>query len=757
MDKSAEIFRQALHALNNRDLRNAERYCRDVLQVDSTHVPALSLLAIVLMSAGRFSDAEPYIAEAVRLNPGSDVSWYNYGLNLKQLNKPQQARDAFSKALQINPNVPDTWNNRGTVFNDLKDYDAAIKDLDRAISLNPNYAEAHANKGKALSQLKRNDEALLAFDKALSLRPDLAPAWIGRGNVAADLERYDEALAAFDRALSINNAFTDAWLGRANVLSILRHWEQALAAYDRALSFNRDLVEAWLGRANIFGALQCHDEALAACDKALKLKPDSAAAWYGRGGVLANLKRHDEALQAHEKALSFNAEFAEALCGRADALHALNRVDEAIACYDRAISLKPNYATAHSNKIFVLDFSTTTSVAEQQAARAQWWTCIGERLARSSSLLTYRNSREPARRLVVGYVSADFRRHSAAFSFGPVLSHHDKSQFETVCYACNLQDDDMTQSFKRVADRWRDAFRMSDDELARQIHSDGIDILVDLSGHSDGNRLRTFARKPAPIQVSAWGHATGTGLRTIQYLFSDPVTIPQSVRQFYAETIYDLPCASTAENLPDGVAQGDLPALKNGYCTFGVLNRTTKISDESIAVWARMLAELPNARLLLKDSGLDAVTVRTGLLEKFSDHGVSSDRIECLGFTPRDAHLATYNKVDICLDPFPQNGGISTWEALRTGVPVIAKLGTTFPSRVCGAILTSVGLSEWVAPDESGYIEIAIRNAKRLKELAELRKQLPALVADSAAGNVAAYTRAVEAAYRKIWREYCND
>jgi predicted O-linked N-acetylglucosamine transferase (SPINDLY family) len=756
MDKSAELFRQALAALNSRDLRNAEHFCREVLRRDKSHVPALSVLSIALMSSGRFFEAEPVIAEAVRLNPGSDVSWYNYGLNLKQLNKPQQAREAFSKALQINPNVPETWNNRGTVFCDLKDYDAAIKDLDRAIALNPNYAEAYANKGKALSQLKRNGEALVAYDKALSLRPDLAAAWIGRGNLLAELERRDDALAAYDKALSISRELTDAWVGRANVLGHLRHYNEALAAYSKALSMNPALTEAWLGRGNILGALKSYDEALAAFDRVLTLKPDTAGAWLGRGNIFNDLKRYDEALAAYDKAISFDPDLAEAFCGRGDASFALNRTEQAIAAYDQALALKPDYLAALSNRIFASDFLPQASVHDQQQARAQWWTNIGKQMADSSPYKNFENPREPDRRLVLGYVSGDFRRHSAAFAFRPILRNHDKDQFEVICYACNLQEDEVTGSFRSSADRWRNASQLSDDELARQVYSDRVDILVDLSGHTDGNRLKTFARKPAPVQVTAWGHATGTGLRTIQYLFSDPVMIPESVRHLFAESIYDLPCAIIVEEHTDNASQAELPVFKNGYCTFGVLNRTTKISDQSIRTWARILAALPDAKLLIKDAGLDVAPVRTSLLEKFSNHGVSPDRIECLGFSSRDAHLATYNKVDICLDPFPQNGGVSTWEALRMGVPVVAKLGGTPPSRVCGAVLTSVGLSEWVAQDDDGYVEIALKNARQPGKLAELRKQLPSIVANSPAGNAAAYTRAVEAAYRKMWRDYCR-
>jgi predicted O-linked N-acetylglucosamine transferase (SPINDLY family) len=357
---------------------------------------------------------------------------------------------------------------------------------------------------------------------------------------------------------------------------------------------------------------------------------------------------------------------------------------------------------------------------------------------------------------VLGYVSADFRRHSAAATFRPVLQHHDKSQFEIVCYSCSVAQDERTEEFRRIADRWVDAAQLSDQMLAERILADKIDILVDLSGHSAGNRLATFARKPAPVQVTAWGHGTGTGLPTIDYLFCDPVTMPQDVRHFFAEKLYDLPCIITTEPPPAGLHPSDPPVLANGHVTFGVFNRMAKVSDEAVAVWTDILNRVPHARLLLKDASLDDEAVRVGLTERFAAHGLSPDRIEFLGFTPREQHLGAFASVDIGLDPFPQNGGVSTWEALHMGVPVVAKLGRVPASRLTGAILSSLGLHDWVAESAEEYAAIAVERAAMPEQLRQLRHTLAATIANSASGNGERYTRAVEHAYRAMWQEYCR-
>lgn len=278
-------FQKALGALNAGNLGEAERLFGAVLRQQPDHVPALNLLTVVLMSGERFAEAEKFISKAVSLNKGSDVSFYNYGLISKKLNKPQQAIEQFDKALALSRNVPETWNNRGTALNDLKEYEAALSDFDRAIALNANYGEAYANKAKSLTELRRYGDACTAYDKALSLKPDLAEAWLGRGKAFSGLKRYDQALASYERALLLQPGLAEAWLARGNILTDLRRYDAAFDAYDKALSADPDLAPAWLGRGNAFTALKRYDEALAAYDKALSINAGLADAWRWRGVV----------------------------------------------------------------------------------------------------------------------------------------------------------------------------------------------------------------------------------------------------------------------------------------------------------------------------------------------------------------------------------------------------------------------------------------------------------------------------------------
>ena len=346
MSSAEKAFREAYGAFNIQKYDDAERLFKKFLKSQPGHVGALNLLTIVLMRMGRFAEAEGFIARAVKLNQGSDVSFYNYGIILKALDKPQRALEQFSNALRLNSKQAETWNYRGAIYNDLKQYEEAIRDFDQAISLNPGDAGAVANKGKSLIELNRSAEALTAYDKAVSLKPDLAEAWLGRGGALFGLKRYDEAVAAYDRALHFKPDLTEAWLGRGNVLVDLRRHHEAVAAYDKAISLRPDLAGAWLGRGNAEAGLKRYDEAISAYDTALSLKPDLTEVWLGRGNVFVELDRHDEAVAAYDKALSLNAGLAEAWLGRGNACTGIKQYDDAFMAYDKALSLDAGLAEA---------------------------------------------------------------------------------------------------------------------------------------------------------------------------------------------------------------------------------------------------------------------------------------------------------------------------------------------------------------------------------------------------------------------------
>jgi predicted O-linked N-acetylglucosamine transferase (SPINDLY family) len=704
---------RGLRAFQNARLKKQQKKAYDVGE-------ALNQ-ALRLHQRGAVAEAQAVCREILQRAPRHFDALHLLGVTEYQSGRHEEADWLLQQALLIEPRSAAACSNHGIVLHELKRYADALARYDQAIALRPAYAEALSNRAMTLTEVERFDDAVASCDKAIALKPDYAEAHCNRANALCHMRRFDEALASCDRALTLRPNYADALSNRGNALTELGRF----------------------------------DEALACCDKALALRPGLAAAWVGRGNVFLNINRYGEAFAAFQKALAIKPDSLKALAQLAHYFERHGRMEEAIACYDRVLAIRPDFPEVISNKIFALDLVPRAGFVEHQEARTEWWRQVGAKIA-ATPRPAHANSPDPGRRLVLGYVSADFRRHSAATIIWPVLKNHDKARFEVVCYSCSTMHDDVTQDFQRVADRWIDASQMSDADLAGRIRVDQVDILIDLSGHSGGNRLGTFARKPAPVQVTAWGHGTGTGLPTIDYLFSDPVTIPDPMRHLYAEKIYDLPCVITSALPAIELPRGDPPVRANGYVTFGVFNRITKMSDDAVAVWARVLHGVPDAKLLMKDGAFDEASMRDLLRQRFAAHGIAAERIDFLGSSPREQHLAAFGRTDIGLDPFPQNGGVSTWEALHMGVPIVAKLGHTAPSRLSAAILTSIGMGEWVAEDADDYVARAVRFAAMPDRLTTLRHELPAKIAASPSGSAVLYTRAVETAYQSMWEEYCR-
>ncbi|WP_407189067.1 tetratricopeptide repeat protein [Bradyrhizobium centrosematis] len=678
-----------------------------------------------------------------------------HALQLHKMGLLPEAQAAYRQLLQIAPNQFIALHMLAVLESGAKNYQQAEILLNRAVAVDPRSADALMSLGVALNGLRRHDEARASYRKALALRPNHALTLSNLGNANEALELHEEALNSYDKALALNPNLAEAHNGRGWALCRLRNYDEAVASLNRALSIKPDYASALANRAIALRELQRFDEALADGNRAVALAPDDANGWLARAGVLLQIQQIARASHDCEKALALAPDSIQAHMVLGLCLAGLGRVEEALASFDRALEIQPDFQSAISNKIFTLDFIADASVEQHQQARQMWWERIGAKIA-SAEAKPHDNSRDPDRRLVLGYVSSDFNAHSAAFIFKPVLQHHDRAQFEIVCYACSSKVDATTSEFQGIADRWRDASQWTDDRLAAEIRADGVDILIDLSGHTRGNRLGVFARKPAPIQVHGWGHGTGTGLPTIDYLFSDPVAIPVEVRHLFAETVVDLPCFVTLMPLPAGIARAPTPAIANGFVTFGVFNRISKISDETADAWARILKQVPGSRLLIKDVALDDQLVRDNLLARFAACGLPAERVDLLGATFRGEHLASFNRVDICLDPFPQNGGVSTWEALQMGVPVVAKLGNSLPSRAAASILTALGLPDWVGNDDEAYVDIAVGHAAEIGELDRLRRGLPGQIDAAAAGNPVSYARAVDDAYRAMWQRYCN-
>jgi predicted O-linked N-acetylglucosamine transferase (SPINDLY family) len=418
-------------------------------------------------------------------------------------------------------------------------------------------------------------------------------------------------------------------------------------------------------------------------------------------------------------------------------------IGDKVRAFRSALAEHPNNSQLHSTLIAQLDTLRSTTVEQAQAGRKEW-----HKRHRRARFTEWPNDPDPDRRLRIGYVSPDFRRTSAAYAFAPVLLQHDRDHFEITCYAIKDKTEDPFRNiFRANVDFWRTPETV--DDLIRFVREDEIDILVDLVGHIAGNVLPAFTSKPAPIQVSAWGCLAGTGCEEMDYLLSDPITTPHEDRAHYAEEIVDLPCALSYTPVPGCPDVGAPPSERNGFITFGFLGRLYKADDRTFQLWAEVLRQEPTAKLLLKNKLMDEEIVRGGLVRRFGQLGVTEDRLILRGQSLHKAHLETHNEVDIILDSFPQNGGISSLEAMWMGCPVVTYPEQGPHGRVGASLSNVLGLIYPLTPRE--YVLAALTYARDPELLREMRYGLRKMIAGSWLTRPA---RTIEDAYREMFTRW---
>jgi predicted O-linked N-acetylglucosamine transferase (SPINDLY family) len=564
----------------------------------------------------------------------------------------------------------------------------------------------------------RFEEAERICRRVLRDHPDQPEAFHLLGRVAYEVGQYGLAAALARKAIAIDPA--------------------------RA-SYHDNLGLALLARGNAIGAAS-------SLRRALEIEPDAATHVNLAAAQLA-LDQPTEAEASARRALALRPGFVEAMTNLGTALLTQGRQAEAEHCHRRALAVRPDFIHARSCLIFASHYLPTNARRDLLAEARDWGLQHAEPLVKE--ILPHTNAPDPDRRLRIGYVSADFRHHPVGYYLQSVLPAHDRARVEVFCYANQGQEDDVTTSLRSAADCWRSIRGLDDAAAAELIRADAVDILVDLSGHTAGNRLLVFARKPAPVQVT-W-FKSSTGVRTIDYLLADRIVCPEGEEDLFLERVVRLPGSFLcAPPLDPSIEVDALPALSRGHITFGSFNNIVKNTPQVVALWAEILRAMPDARLCLKTPSLDTPGVRERHLRLFAENGVSPERIDLIGRSPRAAHIAAYAELDIALDPFPFNGGITTMETLWMGVPTIALRGDGLVSRMGASILSVIGLDDLIAESPLEYVDKAVALAGDLPRLRALRAGLRQRMAQSPLCDGPGFTRTLEAAYREMWQAWCQ-
>jgi predicted O-linked N-acetylglucosamine transferase (SPINDLY family) len=737
-------------------LQQAEQLYRQILQTDPHHVAALHLLGVIAYQVGRHDQAVDYISRALRLQPDYAEAHSNLGNALKAQGRLSEAVTSFQQALRLKPDYADAHSNLGNTLREQGRLAEAEASFRQALRLNPTFAVAHNNLGVVLKEQGKLDEAVAGYQEALRLKPDYAGAHHNLGVVLAAQGKLAEAVASFRQALRLMPDYAEAHHNLGNAMRDEGKLAEAVASYQQALRLKPDYAAAHHNLGVVLAAQGKLAEAVVSFQQALRLQPDHAAAYNNLGAAFKQQGRLAEAEASFQVALRLQPDYAEAHSNLGSALVAQGKVTEALACYEKALRLKPGNAEALGNRLLALQYHDGVTPSELAEAHADF-----ERRLAAPLRTTWKphdNAPDAERRLRVGFLSPDLGLHPVGFFVIGLLENLDRGQGEAICYSKRLRRDELTTRLQAAATTWRDVFGWTNERLAEQIRADRIDILFDLAGHTANNQLMVFACKPAPIQVTWAGYVGTTGLKAMDYILADRYEIPPHAEGYYCEKVLRMPDGYVCYNPPSYAPPvSALPALERGYVTFGSFNNPAKIGPQVIAVWARILKRLPLARLVLKYQGMDDSGVAGRLGELFAGHGIDPGRLELLGWSPHPELLAHYHRIDLALDPFPYNGGLSTCEALWMGVPVLTCPGETFAGRHSLTHLSTVGLTETISPTLDEYVELAVSLAADLPRLAGIRARLRPQVDASPLCDGKLFADNLMQLLRGVWQDWVTE
>jgi protein O-GlcNAc transferase len=669
--------------------------------------------------AGLFEEARRLLVAILEREPRHSDSLYLLGSIAAQSHDLDLAEQCLRQALAIEHRKTPYWVLFGNILQHKGQWDASGECYQAALALDPNCVDAFYNWGNTFEKQQRNREATECLETALRLQPGHIQA---RNNLA--------------------NQYRTA--GRL---------QEAAQHLETALRQEPGSVPVVLNLGNVYMAMNRQQEAIDCFDAAIRLMPQLSVLYNNKGNALRNMTRIEESLAAYRQALQLEPQRAEFHVNLGIGLQMQGRLAEALNEFRVAMTLAPESAAAYGAGLFSLHYDRNLSPLDLCEAHREW----ARRYAPPTPRKPHANSRDAERRLRIGLVSADFRQHPVAFFATPLLEAHDEEHYDILCYSAANKSDAWTERIRNAANGWCDVSGMSDLELAERMECDEIDIAVDLTGHTAGSRLLAFARKPAPVALSWLGYFNTTGMEAMDYLLVDPILAPPDEQAPFAEQPLRLEGCYLAYAGPDYAPEvSPLPAASRGHITFGCFNTLSKVTDDVVNLWARLLHRVPLSRLVLKNPILDDGHSRRLYWEAFAKAGIHRHRVDLLGSSPHRDMLAAYSHIDIALDPFPYNGGTTTCEALWMGVPVITQAGDRFVSRVGATILTNAGFPAWVTHSPEKYIEQAAALAADTEALARTRLRLRDTVRRSTLGNTTQFTRRWEHALRMVWREWVH-
>jgi predicted O-linked N-acetylglucosamine transferase (SPINDLY family) len=717
--------------------------------------------ALRLQRSGQLVEAEHLYRQVLKTEPDNPDAWHLLGMTLFGMQKYAQAIECLKSTLTLTPNQPAVLTNLGVVYRAAGHMDAAKEVLERAAQGDSNCVNALNNLGTVYLELNHLEAAEEKFQKVLALKPDFSQAAMNLANLWQQQGKFLDAETVYRK---LATRIPDDGLLLNNLGETLRKqskWHEAVETFELALANEPENVDIRLNLGRTLAQLGRREEAKCHFVDLINQDLGLAKPHHYLGKLHLDQGEFECAANCLQRAVKLDATNVYALGSLGMVYLEMGEAVRAEKCFRTVVELDPSQHQAHSSLLFLMSGDVTIGQRELFEEHQRWgeWHGSFEPLKSSQKWLDSKRHEGgrniKSRKLRIGYVSPDFRKHAVASFIEPVLEFHDRQNFETFCYAEVTLPDAKTNELREMADHWRSTVGMSDEQVARQILSDEIDILIDLAGHTARNRLRVFAYRPAPIQVTWIGYPNTTGLTSIDYRLTCETQNPIDEDSFHTERLLRMPSGSFCFARPKyAPTPSELPAIENKFITFGSLHRPEKISQATLGLWAGVLRSCPESRMSIFNTRFTNETSEK-LINGLVQLGVKPNRLLIRNSVNEDHYFHAYDEIDIALDVTPWAGGTTTLEALWMGVPVIAYYGDRRSSRSTAAIMKNIGHASLTASSEIEYQALAKGLSGDIPRLNQYRSMLRAQVEDSLV-DAAKFTSRLESCFRNVWKEWCD-
>lgn len=731
----------------------AEALYREATQRPDTAAGAWYNLGNLLAARPDFDAAETAFHEAIKLQPEMAPAHYQLGCVLRDSGRAAGAADAFRDSVRCDPDLTAGHMNLGNCLRAAGDYTGALSAHRAALALAPDSWEIHYNLARTLEEAA-DPTAEDHLDLALDAAPQPAVIHHGFAEACATRGEFHRALEHYQSAYALEPQRLRARIGIGHALMRLQQKDRALQEFAEVADSIGTDIQLLSELATIEWSLKLREEPIAILRRVVQLAPTNASALVNLARALSSVWEISECTELCTRALAIDPDNKSALLLKGYALVEMGQVEEGITvfelCDQTSEKAAPNASLAFSS--LYSDTRSVEAVADLHRAEGRYW----ESAKRPAD--SYQNSQLPDRKLRIGYLSPDFKgNHPVAIFLKPVLRHHDRSAVEVFGYSSPDYIDETTQGIAELVDHWHDITGWSDDRLTQKIETDGIDILVDLSGLTAKTRIGALRHRPAPLQVCYIGYPHSTGLPFIDYLVGDEIVTPSGGEHLLSERalrMNDCVFCYAPDDPAWPAIEPDIAAARD-HVVFGSCNHVPKLTETTVELWSRILARVPDSRLRLKAAPFADASIRQRYVDLFAAQGVAAARLDLNGPSEYPELMAAYRHIDIGLDPIPYNGGTTTYQALWMGVPVITLVGSNFCSRMGASILSNLGLDGLIAETPEAYVDKAVQLAADAGRRAHLRTALRQTIQSARSCDPVYFTADLEAKYRMIWRDWC--